>query len=645
MADQRIQDLRAATTPLTGNELLYMDNGTNDVKVTSLQLGSYVGAPTKQTRAGMATRSTFVFDDFDVADGTLLSGRTAPTGQTWIITGANSAGTFIKGGGFQLSTLTNSSVYAYLPYGATVPRIAGTFTIVPATSSTTPLPDDVGFVVIADNLTGGSVAQNCLHFHAFGTTTPGSTGQYQWAFSKRINNVQTTLASGTWEPSPYGGVYSMSIDLTDIANNNATITGPDGTQQIVNDGAIGTTIVPTYGVWQVVGGAGGSVISKCLAIEIGYSDARMLAGAGGAVSAIDLAMQRGDGFKKRQRINRGSVTLSGGSGWYRIAKADVFATHIVAGRIRLDAQDGTYYNLWDFNFSAVYGSSVAISQNVGNAVVGTAIDQARISYDTGTSGDICALDVHLPHASTVTLSYVLEGFGLLVAAPVVGATALVGASATLTFADAASQWEVNVGSALVLDYGVTTTSKFTAAKPVNVTDSTATSSTTTGALVVTGGIAAGNAVAATAAAGFYLGSQVIINSNVGYTRFQSLDGSGGAINLGTNGDPTNYYDQTIHEWRGNGGGAAKMYLAMGLFVGSSPSDPGAGNVQVKNSLGVGTAPLSSAFAAIAAGTTSEAQINFGASSAPTSPNNGDFWFDGTNFKCRVGGATKTFTIS
>jgi hypothetical protein len=45
-----------------------------------------------------------------------------------------------------------------------------------------------------------------------------------------------------------------------------------------------------------------------------------------------------------------------------------------------------------------------------------------------------------------------------------------------------------------------------------------------------------------------------------------------------------------------------------------------------------------------AGTTSNAQINLASSTAPTSPNNGDIWFDGTDLKMRIGGVTKTFTL-
>lgn len=64
-----------------------------------------------------------------------------------------------------------------------------------------------------------------------------------------------------------------------------------------------------------------------------------------------------------------------------------------------------------------------------------------------------------------------------------------------------------------------------------------------------------------------------------------------------------------------------------------------------NDTGLGTAALSSSFLALAAGTTAKSQINLAASTAPTSPNNGDVWFDGSNLKIRVGGATKTFTIT
>lgn len=45
-----------------------------------------------------------------------------------------------------------------------------------------------------------------------------------------------------------------------------------------------------------------------------------------------------------------------------------------------------------------------------------------------------------------------------------------------------------------------------------------------------------------------------------------------------------------------------------------------------------------------AGTTVKPSINVPAGVAPTSPTDGDFWYDGTNVKFRVGGTTKSFTL-
>jgi hypothetical protein len=46
----------------------------------------------------------------------------------------------------------------------------------------------------------------------------------------------------------------------------------------------------------------------------------------------------------------------------------------------------------------------------------------------------------------------------------------------------------------------------------------------------------------------------------------------------------------------------------------------------------------------AAATSAKAQINLASGTAPTSPVNGDIWFDGTDLKMRIGGVTKTFTL-
>lgn len=70
----------------------------------------------------------------------------------------------------------------------------------------------------------------------------------------------------------------------------------------------------------------------------------------------------------------------------------------------------------------------------------------------------------------------------------------------------------------------------------------------------------------------------------------------------------------------------------------------ANNLTVGAFAGFGATPSNAQVIALAAATTSKAAINFASGVAPTSPNNGDFWFDGTDFKARVGGVTKTFTL-
>jgi hypothetical protein len=57
----------------------------------------------------------------------------------------------------------------------------------------------------------------------------------------------------------------------------------------------------------------------------------------------------------------------------------------------------------------------------------------------------------------------------------------------------------------------------------------------------------------------------------------------------------------------------------------------------------GTARVQSKLS-LSAGTTSNAQINLASSTAPTSPNNGDIWFDGSDLKIRVGGLTRTIVL-
>jgi hypothetical protein len=61
------------------------------------------------------------------------------------------------------------------------------------------------------------------------------------------------------------------------------------------------------------------------------------------------------------------------------------------------------------------------------------------------------------------------------------------------------------------------------------------------------------------------------------------------------------------------------------------------------SIGLNTT-AATALTDIGASTTTRASLRIRSGTAPTSPNDGDIWFDGTDIKIRIGGVTKTFTL-
>jgi hypothetical protein len=64
--------------------------------------------------------------------------------------------------------------------------------------------------------------------------------------------------------------------------------------------------------------------------------------------------------------------------------------------------------------------------------------------------------------------------------------------------------------------------------------------------------------------------------------------------------------------------------------------------QLQGNVGINNAPTSALD--VSASTTTRASLRIRSGTAPTSPNDGDIWFDGTDIKMRIGGVTKTFTL-
>ena len=79
--------------------------------------------------------------------------------------------------------------------------------------------------------------------------------------------------------------------------------------------------------------------------------------------------------------------------------------------------------------------------------------------------------------------------------------------------------------------------------------------------------------------------------------------------------------------------------------GISQDDATASNVLAgKTAMGQASATVATAQADLGASTTAAASLRIRSGVAPTAPNDGDIWFDGTNLKMRVAGVTKTFTL-
>ena len=63
---------------------------------------------------------------------------------------------------------------------------------------------------------------------------------------------------------------------------------------------------------------------------------------------------------------------------------------------------------------------------------------------------------------------------------------------------------------------------------------------------------------------------------------------------------------------------------------------------INTKLYVGGTTTPTALLHLAAGTTAAAQIRMTNGVAPTSPNDGDIWYDGTDLNMFIGGTTKQF---
>jgi hypothetical protein len=139
-----------------------------------------------------------------------------------------------------------------------------------------------------------------------------------------------------------------------------------------------------------------------------------------------------------------------------------------------------------------------------------------------------------------------------------------------------------------------------------------------------------NLLSSTAAATFTLPSlyQIYIEQGTFGAGSTVTNQFGIYIDSSMNGATNNY---AFYSGIGSGTNRWNLYMA------GTAANYMAGNT------GIGTTTTNS-FLNIGAGTTAKAQINLATSVAPTTPNDGDIWFDGTAIKVRVGGVTRTIAV-
>ena len=299
------------------------------------------------------------------------------------------------------------------------------------------------------------------------------------------------------------------------------------------------------------------------------------------------------------------------------------------------------------------GNNLRISRNIGgpsqssaNAVlvdgiiqVGTFLVGTAFKSEIGTSATVPNVEavVHF-FANQGTFgagSAVANQYGFYAANTLIGATNDYGFYGDI--ASGANRWNLYMGGtadnyiAGKLGIGIATPSQaLSIIRNENTSSGIETQNTSTGTAANSGIIVRNSAT-----------SGQLFKLSTGYTTYKTLVASDlGFYNSGA-GDISLLNDFSTGKIKFTTGtsSTAQMTLTSAgrLLLGSTTEDTQV--LQV-----TGTAKITSKLS-MGAGTTSNAQINLAASTAPTSPANGDIWFDGTNLQMRIGGVTRTFTLT
>jgi hypothetical protein len=121
-------------------------------------------------------------------------------------------------------------------------------------------------------------------------------------------------------------------------------------------------------------------------------------------------------------------------------------------------------------------------------------------------------------------------------------------------------------------------------------------------------------------------------------------GSLGAFRVLDSGAEVHFSRDGNNDFFANGGVSSQLTIGANtnLIFKSGTGLPERMRLDASGNLGIGNTPT--AALDVKASTTSAAAMRLRSGTAPTTPNDGDIWFDGTDLKMRIGGVTKTFTL-
>ena len=269
-------------------------------------------APDYLTSVGK--QSITVYDDFDAPDR-VLSGRIAPTGQVWGVSGTGSGTCSIVDGA--VLSPAGDNFYASLNAGDTINNVEATF------SFTADSVNSGGQVVLIAQ-TADLDLQDMLHFQI----TPDT-----WTLDIRVG--------GVWQNSVIQGRHHLAVDGTQYHaavrrnGDDVILTLPSGEDVAYTDAGGDVSALPLEaGTWQIFGNAtSGRWISRINSVAAGKEIAANRAVMLGGVSAKQVENISGFGLGRRKSVKH-TITSDG---WYRVAYGTTIEGFTIQAGLKISA--------------------------------------------------------------------------------------------------------------------------------------------------------------------------------------------------------------------------------------------------------------------------------------------------------------------